>query len=120
MYKSVDLNICQFSSVFILFVYNTNQANACAGVLLGPSSRQVAFGQVTVSTSALTGEGGGWRYGAGGWGGLRGMGGEKEYKKGDRASKRHHKNTNVGYLPSSTFLQRIDLLGVIYNILYCQ
>ena len=47
------------------------------------------------------------------------MGGEEEYKKGDRESKRHHMNTNVGYLPSSTLLQRIDLSGVIYNILYC-
>lgn len=83
MDKSIDLNICQFSSVFILFVYNTNQANACAGVLLGPSSRQVAFGQVTVSTSALAGEGGGWRYGAGGVvGGSAGDGGRKRIQKG--------------------------------------
>jgi hypothetical protein len=54
LYKSIDLNICQFSFVFILFVFNTSQVNKCIGVLLEPSSQQVAFGWTTVLTSVLT------------------------------------------------------------------
>ena len=54
LYKSIDLNICQFSFIFILFVYNTSQVNKCTGALLGPSSQQVAFGWTTVLTSVLT------------------------------------------------------------------
>ena len=91
LYKSIDLNICQFSFVFIPFVFNTSQVNKCIGVLLEPSSQQVAFGWTTVLTSVLTVREGWWR-------------GEKEYKQGDRESTRHHMNTSVGYLPSFTFL----------------
>ena len=54
LHNSIDLNICRFSFIFILFVYNASQASKCIGVLLGPSSQQVAFGWTTIWTSVLT------------------------------------------------------------------